>query len=292
MSSVAPHTFLIGLVGRGIAGSRSPLMHEREAAALGLTLVYRRIDFDALALPDAALAETLRLIEGIGFRGVNVTHPFKQQVLPLLDVLSPEAEALGAVNTVTFADGRRTGHNTDWFGFAESVRREIGDIAGTIAAQIGAGGAGSATAYALLQLGVTELRLVDADPGRAAALAARLAPHFPGRTVRAMPSAAAAIAGAGGVVQASPVGMTGHPGLPFDPGLMTAEQWLADVIYVPIETEIVQAARARGARAAGGLQMAVHQAAEAFRIFTGAPADGNRISAALATDLAAGAADA
>jgi shikimate dehydrogenase len=276
MTVQAPDTYLVGLIGRGIGGSRSRQMHEREAAALGLQLVYRIIDFDPVGFDDNKLGNMISICEAMGFAGLNVTHPFKQAVISHLDTLAPNAEALGAVNTIRFADGKRTGHNTDWSGFASLVQTHIGGSPTGKIAQIGAGGAGSATAYALLRSGA-DVAIYDPEPGKASALASRLSPLFRSQRVSASASPEAAIYGATGIVQTSPVGMSAHPGLPFDPALLSLEQWLIDIIYFPQETDLVQAAKARGVKAVGGSGMAVHQAARAFEIFTGLCPDTDRM---------------
>ena len=149
----AARSILIGLIGRGIGPSRSPIMHEREGARLGMDYSYRLIDFDRLGLEDSTLGEIVASAEQLGFSGLNVTHPFKQSVLPFLTDLSPEASAIGAVNTIVLADGRGTGHNTDSWGFAESFRADMGGCSLADVLQFGAGGAGAAVAYALLELG-------------------------------------------------------------------------------------------------------------------------------------------
>ena len=149
--------FLIGLIGAGIQASRSPALHEAEGAAQGVRYLYKLIDLEVLGLGAEALPELLTAAERMGFAGLNITHPCKQAVLPLLHELSPDARALGAVNTVVLRDGRRIGHNTDWFGFAESFRRGLPDVARDRVVQIGAGGAGSAVAHAALTVGVRHL---------------------------------------------------------------------------------------------------------------------------------------
>src|SRR5580704_12072270 len=160
----APRSVLVGLIGSGIEASRTPAMHEREGAAQGVAYVYKIIDLDTLGLTAAALPELLTAARRFGFAGLNITHPCKQAVIPLLDDLSPDARALGAVNTVVFGrDGRAVGHNTDWSGFAESFRRGLADVRRNRVVQFGAGGAGAAVAHALLTLGVDELAIVDTD---------------------------------------------------------------------------------------------------------------------------------
>jgi shikimate dehydrogenase len=215
--SASNKSYLAGLLGRGIGASRSPEMHEREAASLGVPLVYRSIDFDKLAYEDDRLEDVIRALQAIGFDGTNVTHPFKQQVLASLDTVSPDATALGAVNTVVFRDGARHGFNTDWTGFRANMLLALPGIALRRVAQIGCGGAGSAIAYALLSMGVRELRVVDPDRDKAEAMAGRIGIHFPDQTVVVVASAEAALDVADGLVQASPIGMASHPGMPFPP---------------------------------------------------------------------------
>ena len=262
-------TYLAGLVGRGIGGSRSPVMHEREAAALGVPLVYRAVDFDRLGYADGRLDEMIRLLQTMGFDGTNVTYPFKQQVLASLDHLSPDAAALGAVNTVVFRDGDRQGFNTDWTGFQASMQIGLPNISLQNVAQIGCGGAGSAVAYALMHMGVHRLSVYDQDTRRAHEMTDRIGKHFPGGRIVAVATVAAALDTADGVVQASPIGMTSHPGLPFAPDLLRPSMWVSDIIYSPRETELLRFARELGCATLAGGSMAVLQAAAAFRLITG-----------------------
>lgn len=271
-----PRTLLLGLIGAGIDASRSPAMHEEEAAAHGLRCVYQRIDLDRLGLTAEGLPGLLTAAERMGFAGVNVTHPCKQAVMPLLTDLSDEARAIGSVNTVVFAGGRRTGHNTDWSGFRQSVRHRLPGAGFGRVVQLGAGGAGAATAYAMLDLGVRELIVVDTIHERAGTLANRMAAAFSGR-VRAERDVSAALPGAEGLVHATPTGMAGHPGLPLPASLLRRDLWVAEVVYFPLETELLRAARQLGCRTLDGAEMAVSQAAEAFRLFTGLSADAARM---------------
>ncbi|TIX80945.1 MAG: hypothetical protein E5V21_11495, partial [Mesorhizobium sp.] len=152
---------VIGLVGRGIQSSRTPGMHEREARRLGIGYSYLLLDFDRLGFPDAAIGDLITAAQIAGFQGLNVTHPFKQAVIPVLDALSPEAHAIGAVNTVVFTGGRKEGHNTDGWGFAESFREAMTGASMGCVAMFGAGGAGAAVANALMQMGVGRLFVLD-----------------------------------------------------------------------------------------------------------------------------------
>jgi shikimate dehydrogenase len=283
----------VGLIGRGIQRSKSPAMHEAEAAAQGMSCIYELIDLEERRIEASALADLLLEAEHRGFAGVNITYPCKQAVIPLLSALSDEARAIGAVNTVKFEDGRRTGYNTDAWGFAESFRRGLHGAALERVVQIGAGGAGAATSYALLGLGARELRLIDVDESRAASLARSLLGHFPDRRVKVVETQAGgqagaqaealvdaladALATADGVVHATPMGMANHRGTAVPAELLRPGLWVADIVYFPIETELLQSARAAGCRTLDGGGMAVFQAAKAFEIFTGRSADGERM---------------
>jgi len=269
---------LLGLIGAGIDASLTPAMQEREGAEQGLRLIYRRIDLDALALDAAALPALLAAAERMGFAGVNVTYPCKQAVIPLLDELSEDARALGAVNTVLFRGGRRIGHNTDWSGFAAAFRRDLPHAARDRVVLLGAGGAGAAVAHALLVLGAGRLAVVDVDRARADALAGSLAARFGAGRAEAVSDLAAAMAAADGVVNCTPVGMAKHPGLPLPEALLRPGLWVADVVYFPLETELLRSARALGCRTMGGGAMAVFQAVDAFRLFTGLEPDAARMA--------------
>lgn len=268
---------LAGLIGSGIQNSRSPALHEREGAAQGMRYLYKRIDLDALRLGPEALPRLLDAAQRTGFDGLNITHPCKQAVLPLLDEVSEDARALGAVNTVVFRDGRRIGHNTDHSGFAEGFRRGLPDVRLGQVAQLGAGGAGAAVAHAMLGLGAGRLVLFDVDPARAAALAEQLAARFGAGRAVAGTDLGDAMRGADGLVHATPTGMAKYPGLPLPAALLQPRHWVAEVVYVPLETELLRTARQIGCRTVDGGGMAVFQAVGAFRLFTGREPDAERM---------------
>ena len=268
---------LLGLIGEGIQASRTPAMHEQEAAAQNVRAIYRLIDMHMLGLRVEALPDLLLSAERMGFNGLNITHPCKQAVVPLLDELSPEAHALNAVNTVLLHDGRRVGHNTDWSGFADSFRRFMPDAKRDRVVQMGAGGAGSAVAYAAMMLGVQQLTIIDIDAARAAAIAAGLRTRFTDRRVVASDDIAEAMVEADGLINTTPMGMASHPGLPLPAALLRRELWVAEIVYFPLETLLLQQARAIGCRTLDGSGMAVFQAAAAFRLFTGREPDGDRM---------------
>lgn len=272
-------SLLAGLIGAGIQRSLSPAMHQQEGDAQGLRYVYKRIDLEALGLTPDALPELLTAAERFGFAGLNITHPCKQRVLQYLDDLSDDARALGAVNTVVFDNGRRIGHNTDWWGFAESFKRGLPGAPMGQVVQLGAGGAGAAVAHAVLTLGAQSLTLFDVEPERARQLAASLCGRFgPGRA-QAGTDLAAAMAAADGLVHATPTGMAGHPGLPLPPDLLQSRHWVAEIVYFPLETELLRHARALGCRTLDGGGMAVFQAVGAFELFTGIAPNAHRMLA-------------
>lgn len=270
---------LCGLIGSGIQRSLTPAMQEAEARAQGLPLHYQLIDLDATGSSADALPTLITAARVMGFAGLNITYPCKQAVIPLLDALSDEAAAMGAVNTVVFKDGRSTGHNTDGSGWRWGFERDLpgADLARVVL--LGAGGAGSAIAHALLRMQTKALVLVDSDGARAGALAERLNALYPGRRAAYTTDAAAALQGATGLVHATPTGMDKLPGLPLDAALLHAGLWVSEIVYFPLDTELVKAARAIGCRVATGAGMAVGQAVGAFEHFTGRPADAARMEA-------------
>jgi shikimate dehydrogenase len=277
MKSDSKQQVLIGLIGSGIQRSLSPALHEHEADAQGLRCLYQRIDLDQLDLTVAALPKLLTSAQQMGYTGLNITYPCKQQVMPLLDELSDDARAIGAVNTVVFENGKRIGHNTDCWGFAESFRRGLSGVTMQRVVQLGSGGAGAAVANAALTLGTGTLTLFDLDPARAQGLATALCLRFgPGRAV-AGTNVSAALRAADGLIHATPTGMFKHPGMPLPESDLHPALWVAEVVYVPMETELIRAARKKGCRTLTGGGMAVFQAVEAFRLFTGIVPDSDRM---------------
>ena len=268
---------LAGLIGSGIQASRTPAMQEREGAEQGLRLIYRLVDLDRLRLGPEALEELLAAAERMGFQGLNITYPCKQAVVPLLHRLSPDARALGAVNTVVFQDGQRIGHNTDCSGFAESFRRGLPDARRDRVVQLGAGGAGAAVAHALLAEGVGRLAVTDTDGARAESLAVDLVARFGAGRAVAVADLAAEVAAADGLVNCTPVGMAKLPGTPLPVVLLRPALWVAEIVYFPLETALLRAARALGCRTLDGGGMAVFQAVGAFRLFTGLEPDAARM---------------
>ncbi|OYX57860.1 MAG: shikimate dehydrogenase [Brevundimonas subvibrioides] len=268
-------TISVGLIGSGIGKSLTPAMHMAEGARQGLRYDYALMDTAALGESPGLLARLVDQAEAEGYRGLNITHPFKQEILNLLTETSADVEALGACNTVVFENGSRTGHNTDWSGFTRSFKRGLPDAAMGKVVQVGAGGAGAATAYALLLMGAGQIEVFDVDRERAERLAARLNALGRGGRVKAGNVLESALRRCDGVVQATAVGMESYPGTPFDPELLSPANWLAEVIYFPAQTALLQAAAKIGCRTLTGAGMAVFQAVTAFELFAGRAADPN-----------------
>jgi len=277
--SPSSSSFLVGLIGTGIGPSLTPPLHEREADQLGVRYLYRRLDLDRLQLPATAVGDVLAAARLAGYDGLNVTHPCKQLVLQHLDELSPDAEALGAVNTVVLREGRAVGHNTDWSGFARAFDHGLPDAALDRVVLLGAGGAGAAVAHALLTLGTRQLTVLDVDAGRATDLAAALSARFGAdrATGGDLGRLGTAVPAADGLVHATPTGMAAHPGLPLPADLLRPGLWVADIVYRPLDTALVRTARELGCRVLDGGGMAVYQAVDAFRLFTGLEPDAGRM---------------
>jgi shikimate dehydrogenase len=268
---------LIGLIGAGIQRSLSPALHEEEARHHGLRLHYQLIDLDTAGVGAEVLPELIHAARIMRFAGLNITFPCKQSVMPLLDSLSEEAKTIGAVNTVVREGDRLVGYNTDGSGWSWGFRRALPDADLSRVVLLGAGGAGSACADAVLRLGAQSLAIVDQDASRADELVARLNRHFPASRASAFPEIAKGIDGASGLIHATPTGMAKVPGMPLPERLLRPSMWVSEVVYVPLETELLKAARRIGCATADGGHMNVGQAVRGFKLFTGCDADAARM---------------
>ncbi|QAY59298.1 shikimate dehydrogenase [Microbacterium protaetiae] len=280
-ASARDDRFLVGLIGRGIGPSLSPPLHTAEATALGLDYRYVLHDLAELDLPPESVGDILDRLRDAGYSAVNITYPCKQLVMAHLDEIDRDAARLGAVNLVVIRDGRFVGYNTDWVGFRDGVRNGLPGASLNDVVQFGGGGAGSASAYALLSLGTKRLTVADIEPLRVEDLCARLRAAFPEAHVASASTAEAgeALARADGAVNATPLGMAEHPGVAFDVAALKDSAWVADVVYFPIDTELLQAARRRGLETLDGGRMNVGQAVEGIRLITGVRPDAERMRA-------------
>ncbi|MEP6631070.1 MAG: shikimate dehydrogenase, partial [Lapillicoccus sp.] len=236
-------SYVVGLLGDHIGGSLAKPLQEGEGEAQGLSLAYRLVDAAVLGLGTPDTREVLRWVVRLGFDGLAVTHPFKNAVMPLVDEATPEALALGACNLIVVRDGRLVAHNTDWVGFARGLEATLPGATADRVVLLGAGGAGVAVGYGALRSGVPHLAVVDQDLSRASAVAERLGSLCGPERVSVSTDLAASLAEAGGLIQATPVGMDGHPGMPLPEALLRPDLWVADIIYFPLETELVHRAR-------------------------------------------------
>lgn len=290
MTSSAQARVLVGLVGAGIGRSHSPLLHEREADRQGIRLLYTTIDSSVRHLSPSDLPDLLRWARRLGYRGLNVTHPFKQEIVRHLDDLSAEARILGAVNTVVFDEDASRGYNTDASGFRRSFDQNFATAPRERVVQLGAGGAGCAVAHAMLTLGARHLTLVDLDAAKAAELARALCDEFGAdRVSTGTPGdLTGLLAKAEGVINATPIGMAHHPGCPVPASDLRPDLWVADIVYLPSDTALLQAARAVGAATLPGAGMSAYQAVAAFEHFTGVPANADAMLADSAELLRSG----
>lgn len=283
-----PGDVRVGLIGSGIQQSSSPALHMDEARAQGFRLTYDLFDLDLSVGGAQALGQLLEDAQRDGYAGLNITHPCKQLVMQHVDELSDHARALGAVNTVVFSQGRRFGHNTDWSGFAQGFQRGLPNALLDEVTQLGSGGAGSAVAYAMLRMGAQEIRLFDIDTDSAERLAASLSAQFGGGRARAVTDLQASLRQSCGLINATPMGMDKYPGMPLPAHLLRPSLWVAEIVYFPLETELLRSARALGCPTVDGGGMVVFQAAAAFKLFTGREADADRMLVSFRSRLLAG----
>lgn len=266
--------YLSGLIGANLGNSLSAALHDATFAELGVPGFFHVMDLDVLGLGAGNLPRLIDVVRIGGFSGIQVTFPCKELVVPLLDGLDQHATRIGAVNTVVARNGRLTGHNTDWFGFHADLRRRFDDRPERLSqvAVIGAGGAGRAICYALAMAGAGRLRLYDKAEGKAAAVAEALA-GVSATELTAVGDLEAALAGATGIVNATELGMIGKPGTAVPADLLRSGLWVGEVIYTPLETELVKAALARGLEVMTGDGMNLYQGIESFRLITGLEPD-------------------
>jgi shikimate dehydrogenase len=279
LSSYTTPKVLLGLLGQNILKSLSPAMHQQEGKAQQLNVFYHLVDFATFAHDEATLGELFNAAKKMGFAGLNITFPYKQSIIPFLDELSPDAAAIGAVNTVVFKQGRSMGYNTDCSGYQIALQEKLAGRSLGRVVQIGAGGAGSAVAHGILGLGAAHLTLVDTDANKAQALAQGLAHRFGASKVSIATHAQAALAAADGLVNATPLGMSGIGGMCVPADWIQAQHWVSDVVYSPLETEMLKVAASKGCTTIAGDGMNLWQAVEAFELFTGIKPDAKRMGA-------------
>lgn len=268
----------LGLIGDNIAQSKSPLMHRLIGLQNGVTIAYDRLipkdlgqDFDAVF---AGCAKG-------GFRGLNITYPYKEVVIHKVVVEDPHVRGIGAVNTVVFGPDGPAGFNTDYTGFVAAYRASMGQGAPGVTCMIGTGGVGRAVAFGLVALGGLRLHLVDRDIAKAQGLAADLATWAPEVEVSVSADAVSAAKGAQGLINCTPVGMVGYGGTPLPRAAMVGAEWAFDAVYTPSNTQFLQEAAAEGLKIISGYELFFHQGVHASKIFAGLPVDEPALRAAL-----------
>jgi shikimate dehydrogenase len=284
--TIAKKAVLVGLIGTKLQFSRAPEIHMQEGELSGIRYIYRLVDMAALGLGINDIPALLVSAQQLGFNGLSVTHPFKESIIPHLTELSDDAARLGAVNTVIFRKGSSIGHNTDWFGFAASFRRDMAHVKTDRVIQLGAGGAGKAVAHGLLSCGVKHVALSVRNPDKVRPIVEFLASRHGASRISIVDNLAEEIAAADGIVNATPIGMDAYPGSPLAASFLRRDLWVVDIIYSPSETEFLKSARAVGARASNGTGMFVFQAAEQFRLFSGTQPNVERMEDHIARILA------
>ena len=268
----------LGLIGDNIAQSQAPRLHHLAAEIAGLSVSYDRLVPRALGLDfDAVFA----MAQDRGFRGLNITYPYKEIAISRVTVPDPLVRAIGAVNTVTFEPSGPLGYNTDYTGFVAAYRGEMGkDSPGTVC-MIGTGGVGKAVAFGLLALGAPALHLVDLDRAKADALAHALREASPQTQIAVFAEAEAAAVGANGLINCTPIGMVGYDGTPLPARAMQGADWAFDAVYTPVMTQFMQDAKTTGLRIISGYELFFGQGIDAWRIFTNTPIDAAALRLAL-----------
>lgn len=263
-------TLQLGLIGDNIARSRSPLLHVLAGRQNGVAVSYDRLiprdlgqDFDQV------FAECAKG----GFRGINVTYPYKERGAAKVRIDDPLVRAIGAVNTVIFGADGPEGYNTDYSGFVAAYQRVRGDTPPGEVLMIGTGGVGRAVAFGLIALGASALRLVDRDRAKAEALAEDLRRAAPAMTVTVEDSAEAAAKGVQGVINCTPVGMVGYEGTPIASEALAGAEWAFDAVYTPPDTQFLTDAAAHGLKIVSGWELFFFQGVHAWKLFAGLPLD-------------------
>lgn len=259
----------LGLIGQSILHSCSPDLHIRLGHLTGQPVTYDL--FDTQVEPIESLESAVGEIRTAGYRGINVTYPYKEQALALANRIGEGAALVKAANTLVFeAEGIRA-ENTDFTGFISGYCASVGDQSPGRVLLMGTGGVGKAVAFGLGKLGAESIRLVDLDPAKAQQLADQLNEAGFHASVVDPNALESAMSECEGLVNCTPIGHEKSPGCPFPAELIRADQWLFDAVYVPAVTELIAAARAVGARVVSGVSLFVFQGIDAFKFFCDAP---------------------
>jgi shikimate dehydrogenase len=272
-------TIRLGLIGDNITRSKSPMLHRTAGRLCGLDVSYDRLIPKDLGLSfDAVFDQS----QATGYRGINITYPYKEIVTTRVTIPDPLVKAIGAVNTVVFETSGPVGYNTDYSGFMAAYRAAFGDSPPGVVCLIGTGGVGKAVAFGLLALGAKEIRCVDLDADKAEALAKALRAAGTPTVVTSFSEPAVAAKGADGLINCTPVGMVGYEGTPLPVSAMRGARWAFDAVYTPVDTRFLQDAAASGLSILSGYELFFNQGIDAWTFFTGVPLDTDALRKAIA----------
>lgn len=266
MNATLEKKIKLGLIGDNITRSKSPRLHRTAGEMTGLEVSYDRLIPKDLGL---SFEETFAQARATGFRGINVTYPYKEVAAKMVSIPDDKVAAIGSVNTVVFDQNGPEGFNTDFSGFKRAYRSVIGNNPPGTVCLIGTGGVGRAVAFALADLGAKVLRLVDLNPDKVAVLAEALRPFAGCTTIETVTDAIAASQGANGIVNCTPLGMVGIGGTPLPSAALKGSDWCFDAVYTPVRTEFLQGAADAGLKIITGYELFFGQGIDAWQIFTG-----------------------
>lgn len=269
----------LGLIGDNISRSKSPRLHRKAGQQCGLDVTYDRLIPKDLGLAFDAVFDQA---QATGYRGINITYPYKEIAAGRVTIPDPLVKAIGAVNTVVFEPEGPVGYNTDYSGFMSAYRAAFGATPPGIVCLIGTGGVGKAVAFGLLGLGAREIRCVDLDAAKAEALAEALRAAGTPTVIVASTDPVAAAQGADGLINCTPVGMVGYEGTPLAASAMKGARWAFDAVYTPVETQFLQDAAAMGLAILSGYELFFNQGIDAWKFFTGVPLDTEALRLAIA----------
>ncbi len=268
----------LGLIGDNIARSRSPLLHRLAGLQNGIIVQYDRLipgdigeEFDTVF--DQCAAQ--------GYRGINVTYPYKERAARKVRIADPLLKAIGAVNTVLFEPDGPHGFNTDYTGFIAAYRKAGGRAHPGICCLIGTGGVGRALAFALVALDAEEIRLVDRDTAKAQALAADILSTGTNARVVVESDPVTAAKGATGLLNGTPVGMVGYEGTPLPAEAMKGASWAFDAVYTPVRTQFLRDAEAQSMLLISGYELFFYQGVHAWAHFANKPLDEDSLRTSL-----------
>lgn len=283
MSAILEKTIKLGLIGDNITRSKSPRLHRTAGEMVNLAVTYDRLIPKDLGL---SFVETFAQAQAAGFRGINVTYPYKEVAAKMVAIPDSKVAAIGAVNTVVFGPDGPRGFNTDYSGFKRAYRGVMGDTPPGTVCLIGTGGVGRAVAFALIDLGVEVLRLVDLDLSKVEALAEALRRVAGKTSIVTGTDAVAAASGVNGIVNCTPLGMVGIGGTPLPKEALSGADWCFDAVYTPVETEFLRDAADAKLKIISGYELFFCQGVDAWHIFTDTPLDHDALRQAISDEPA------